>query len=140
MKLGRILVKELGWGIRVDSATTLARGIHGDIDVFKNLAGSDALEAVGGLDEVVAFLSGVFAAQGIGEAKGCIELNGLNKEPGAVRFPIANETAHDTFHSGTGPWVGGLWLSASNSRLSAGAFRCHRLAAAGWIRRTQNLV
>ena len=41
---------------------SVVRG-HGDVDVLKDLAGSDADYAVGGFDEVVTFAAGVLAAE-----------------------------------------------------------------------------
>jgi len=130
---GRARVVSTGASFGIEFAWILANQfagrIHGDIDVFKDLARSDALKAVGGLDDVVAFLSGVFAAQWIGEGERGVELNGPDEEAGAVGFPIVNETAHDTFQSGTWPWAWGLWFSALSAGFSVAKFGGHRLGA-----------
>ncbi len=42
-------------------------GGQGHIDVFEDLAGRYAENAVGGFDQIVAFASGVLAAENVGE-------------------------------------------------------------------------
>ena len=62
-------------------------GGHQDIDVFEDAARSDAEHAVEGFDEVVAFASGMLAAEMIDEAETGSELFGLHQETCAVRLP-----------------------------------------------------
>ena len=61
---------------------------HGHVDIFKNCARCDALQAVGGFDQVVSSLSVVFAAQGVDESEGLGKLSGPDEEPGAINLPI----------------------------------------------------
>ena len=61
---------------------------HGYIDIFKDLARRDASQAVRGFDQVVSFLSMVFASQGVDEVQGLGELSGPDEEPGTVDLPI----------------------------------------------------
>jgi hypothetical protein len=60
--------------------------VKGDIDIFEDLAGLDAKNAVA-LDEVVAFASGVLTAEGIGEGEAGGELLGVDEEAGAIGRP-----------------------------------------------------
>jgi hypothetical protein len=66
---------------------------HRDVDVFEDLAWGDALEAVGGFDEVVAFLAAMLAAERVGEDKRFLELTGFDQKTSAVDGPIGG-TAH----------------------------------------------
>lgn len=61
---------------------------HSYIDIFKDLARRDASQAVRGFDQVVSFLSMVFASQGVDEVQGFGELSGPDEEPGTVDLPI----------------------------------------------------
>jgi len=61
---------------------------HGNVNVLEDLAGSDAHDAVGRFDEVVAFASGVLATERIDEAEAGTELLGLHQEASAVRLPL----------------------------------------------------
>lgn len=65
---------------------------HGDVDVLEDLAGSDAENAVEGLDEVVALAATMLASEMIGEAERGAELLGFDEEASAIRFPF------DGFH------------------------------------------
>lgn len=51
---------------------------QGDIDIFENLAGCDAKNAVAGFDEIVPFASGVLPAEHIGEGKAGGKLFGFD--------------------------------------------------------------
>lgn len=61
---------------------------HSYIDIFKDLARRDASQAVRGFDQVVSFLSMVFASQGVDEMQGLGELSSPDQEPGTVDLPI----------------------------------------------------
>lgn len=63
---------------------------HGDVDVFEDLAGCDALQAVGRFDEVVAFLSVVFASQGVDEVERFSQLLCLDEKARAIRLPFVS--------------------------------------------------
>jgi len=60
----------------------------GDVDIFKNLPGRDADDAVGGFDEVVSLAATVLASEIVDEAESGTELLGLDQEARAVRFPF----------------------------------------------------
>jgi len=62
-------------------------GPQGYIDVFEDLPGSDAENAVGGFDEVVALASGVMTTESVGEGEAGGELFGFDEEAGAVSGP-----------------------------------------------------
>lgn len=61
---------------------------HGDVDILKNLAGGDAEDAFGRLDQVVALTAAMLASEVIGEAEGVIEFLGFHQEAGAVGLPF----------------------------------------------------
>jgi hypothetical protein len=64
----RILVRSLG-------RSGPCPGVHhGNVNVLENFTGCDALYAVGGKNEIIAFLSGVFAAETVDEGKRCVKL------------------------------------------------------------------
>ena len=60
---------------------------QGDIDVFENLTGSDAQNAVRRFDKVVAFAARVLTAKSVGEGKTGVELLGFDEEASAVCDP-----------------------------------------------------
>jgi hypothetical protein len=75
------------------------------IDVFEDLTGSDAKNAVGGFDQIVALASGVLTAEDVGEGEAGGELLGFDQKPGAI----------------CGPWICGFHacrLSVVGSQLS----------------------
>lgn len=57
------------------------------VDIFENLAGGDAANAVRKFDEIVSLLTGMFASQGIGESERSGELFGFDKETRAIGDP-----------------------------------------------------
>jgi hypothetical protein len=59
----------------------------GYIDVFENLPGGDAENAVRKLDEVIAPAAGVLTSESIGKGEAAGELFGFNQEAGAIRDP-----------------------------------------------------
>ena len=61
-------------------------GLEGHINVFEDLTGLDAENAIA-LDEVVAFASGVLPTKSVGESEAGGELFGINDEAGAVGGP-----------------------------------------------------
>ena len=61
---------------------------HGDVDVLENFSRRDADHAFGGFDEIVAFASGVLAAERIDEAEVRVELLRFDQEASAVRLPL----------------------------------------------------
>lgn len=59
-----------------------------DVNVFKDLARSDAENAIEGFDQIVPATSTVLAPEVVGEAERCGELFCFDEEPGAVRLPF----------------------------------------------------
>jgi hypothetical protein len=57
------------------------------VDVFEEMARSDTAQAIGRLDQVVAGLAGMFAAQDVGEDERSCESTGVHKEASAVGGP-----------------------------------------------------
>jgi hypothetical protein len=53
-------------------------GLQGDVNVFEDLAGGDAENAVAGFDEIVAFASGVLTAEDVSEGEAGGELLGFD--------------------------------------------------------------
>ena len=62
---------------------------HRHVDIFKNQAGSDALAAVGGLDQIVTGLAVMFAPECIDEDERFSELASFDQEAGAINFPCS---------------------------------------------------
>jgi hypothetical protein len=60
-----------------------------DVDVFEEGLGGDPAYAVRGLDEVVAGLAGLFAAESVGKDERFGELTSAHQETGAVDDPLA---------------------------------------------------
>ena len=58
-----------------------------DINVFKEVARSDAAQAVGRLDQVVSGLAGMFTAQHVGEDEWLSQLTSVHEETSAVGGP-----------------------------------------------------
>ena len=61
---------------------------HGDVDVLENSSWRDADDALGRLDKVIAFASGVLTAERIDEAEVRVELLRFDQEASAVRLPL----------------------------------------------------
>src|SRR5579863_7446755 len=95
----------------------VAGGAHGNVNVFEDLAGRDALQAVGRFDEIVAWASGVLAAERVGEDERCVELFGFNQEAGAVNLPVTGGTTHCVDPRGGGVRAASYAPRASNLRL-----------------------
>ena len=62
-------------------------GEQGDINIFEDLTRSDAKNAVGGFDEVVALASGVLTAEHVSEGEAGGELLGLDQKASTVGDP-----------------------------------------------------
>ncbi len=62
---------------------------QGLVDVFEYGLGSDSSDAVGGLDEVVAGATGLFAAECVDEDERFGELTGAHQETGTIDGPLA---------------------------------------------------
>jgi hypothetical protein len=67
---------------------------HGNVDVLEDFAGRDAARTVGGENEIVAFLAGVFAADGIDEGKRRVKLLGGDEEARAISCPSTGHSFH----------------------------------------------
>ena len=61
---------------------------HRDVNIFEDLARSDAENSVARFDQVVAFAAAVLPSQVIGEAEVGVELFGFDEESGAVCLPF----------------------------------------------------
>ena len=84
--------------------------MHGDIDVFEELARRDTSHAVGRLDEVVAWLTFMFSAERVNEENWFAELTCAHQEPRAISITIRYHAQHHLL--GGGPEL------ISNLRLS----------------------
>src|ERR1700751_3864923 len=73
---------------------------HGNVDVLGNFAGRDATRAVGGVDEIVTFLAGVFAANGVDEGQRRVKLLGGDQEARAIGCPFTDHVFHKAPPSG----------------------------------------
>lgn len=62
-------------------------GEQGDVDIFEDLARSDAKNTIGGLDQIVALASGVLTAKDVGEGEAGGELFCFDQKTGAVGDP-----------------------------------------------------
>ena len=89
-KVACLHVEQIFVAFEVGSSFISAR--HGHVDIFEDLARSDAENAFGGFDEVVSLAAAVLAAEVIGEAESVIEFLGSDQEAGAVSLPF------DRFH------------------------------------------
>jgi len=63
------------------------RSVQGDINILEDLTGSDAENAVGGFDEIVALRAAVLTAENVGEGEAGSESFGFYHEAGAIRDP-----------------------------------------------------
>lgn len=64
--LDGLLMIGMVWGARRGTGGTSG---HRDVNVFENLFGSDAQDAIAGFDEVITFASAMLAAKVIDEAE-----------------------------------------------------------------------
>jgi hypothetical protein len=69
-----------------------------DVDVFEEGLGGDPAYAVRGLDEVVAGLAGLFAAESVGKDERFGELTSAHQKTGAVDGPLAFDIHSAFFH------------------------------------------
>lgn len=83
------------------------RRSEGHVDIFEDGAASNVAEAVAGLDEVVAGLAGLFAAERVGKDERLSELTGVHEETRAVDGPLTSN-----IHNAS-PLGGGLMQVAS---------------------------
>lgn len=74
--------------IRESSVGWIGSETHGDVDVFENLAGSNAENSIAGFDEIIPFSSAVLSAEVIGKAEAGIELLGFYQKTSAVSLPL----------------------------------------------------
>ena len=83
------------------------------VDVFEDGLGGDAFYTVRGLDEVVAWAAGLFAAESVGKNEWLGELTSTHQETGAIDGPLAFKIHGTFFHplAGLGRfWLSGFWL------------------------------
>ena len=66
----------------------LVRECERHVNVFEEGLRGDALDASGGLDEVVAGLAGLLTTESIGKDKWFGELTGVHQKTGAVDSPL----------------------------------------------------
>lgn len=89
--------------IGTDGRPNFERGrTHDHVNVFEDLAWSDATAAVRGFDQVVTGLATVFATEGIDEGEGLGELFGFDQEPSAIDVPFCGRFPHCAFIPGGG--------------------------------------
>lgn len=67
---------------------------HGNINVFKNFTGCDALRAIRGEDKIIPFLSGVLPAQAVDEGEWRVKLPSFDQEASAIRCPFTDHFIH----------------------------------------------
>ncbi len=67
---------------------TFGKRWHGNVDVFEDTPRSDAENALGRLDQIVAFPAAVLATEVIDEGESGVELFCLNQKASAVRLPF----------------------------------------------------
>jgi len=97
-----------------------------DVDVFEEGLGGNALDA-GGLDEVVAGASGLFAAESVDKNEWFGELTGAHQKTGAVGDPLVFRIHGAVFHPWQGRFVSGFQVSCSGGTWSL-------LEANAWLR------
>jgi hypothetical protein len=68
-------------------------GLEFNIDVFEDVAGSDATGAVGALHEIIAFVTVVHAAERIGDRKLGAESRGFDEKTSAVNLPVGHSSS-----------------------------------------------
>ena len=66
--------------------------MHRHINVFEKLAGMNPAHTFAGLDEVVAGVAGLFAAEGVGKDERFGKLTGVHEETRAVNGPWSLDT------------------------------------------------
>jgi hypothetical protein len=69
---------------------SLIRGTHGHVNVFENFAALNAAAAVGGLNQVVAWLPAMLASQCVDECQRFGELLRLDQKTRAVDVPCSS--------------------------------------------------
>ena len=89
-----------GWG-------GASGGAQRYVNVFEEMARSDTAQAIGGLDQVVAGLSGMFAAEGVGEDERGGEFTGVHEEASAVGGPWCLSVHEDPSRGATVPVISG---------------------------------
>ena len=92
--------------------------MQGYVDVLEYLARSDAQNAFGGFDQVVALASGVKSSEIVGEGEAGGELFGFDKEAGAVGDPWVC-----SFHEGQSRLSSRFSFSGSGDRVFVGGAR-----------------
>ena len=73
-------------GLRCGTRTTLDR--HRDVNVFEDLFGRDAQDAIAGFNEVITLAAAVLATEMVSEAETGGELFGFDQESCAVGLPL----------------------------------------------------
>ncbi len=80
----------------------MLHGCERHVNVFEEGLGGDALDASGGLDEVVAGAAGLFAAESVGKDHWFGELTGAHQKTGAVDGPLTFQIHKYFFHPSAG--------------------------------------
>jgi hypothetical protein len=110
-----------GWVLSIGSGSNFF-GEQGHVDVLENLAGRDAVTAIGRFDEVVALAAGVLAAERVGEGEAGSELPGVDQKTGAIGDPRSWR-----FHSDDHFVVGVVGLPEIVRNVYGLTADCHRL-------------
>jgi hypothetical protein len=108
----------------------VVRGMHSHVNIFKDLAGSDAAGTIRALDQVISHDPGVLATERVFESHGFAELPGFHQKTSAINVPVS--LAH-VLHPG-------LTLeNRSESRSSGEAGQVLRITTHGGSRRRSRL-
>ena len=100
------------------------RGRERQVDVFEEGLCGDPSYAGRGLDEVIAGLAGLFAAESVGKNEGFSKLTSAHQKTGAVDGPLAFHIHNAFFHP-----TRFVFLVLTDARLSLGGclFQVERL-------------
>src|ERR1700746_2556056 len=74
----------------------IGRLFQGNVDVFEKFPGSNAEETIEDLDQVIAGLAGLLAAESVGESQGVGKLTSADDKTRAIDIPITFQV-HDRF-------------------------------------------
>ena len=105
------------------------RGCERHVDVFEDGLGGDSSYAVRGLDEVVPWTAGLFAAESVGKDEWLSELMSAHEKTGAVDGPTAFRI-HSCFLSPFGR--AGVCCTLSGFMFSPGGVAAWRKARSKW--------
>ena len=93
------------------------RGRERHVDVFEEGLSGDPFYSGRGLDEVIAGLAGLFAAEGVGKNEGFGKLASTHQKTGAIDGPLAFKIHNAFFHP-----TRLVFLVLTDARLSLGGY------------------